>query len=377
MVGEARDLGEVRDDKDLPPASEGLEPHAHLQRRLAADAGVHLVENQHREAVRLGACRLDRKHHARQLPARGDPRQWQRGLARVGAEQHLRLLRALRAHLVQRPQRQFERRAFEEQSLELGPHGLRKTSRRHFPRAGQLGRGVLESAARGLKLGLGRRHGRVEIVDLFQLSGQAISLNDRRLDRAAVLPLDGLQQRQPRLHRLQPGRVGIEHLGVPPHLAGGIGELLAESLEPQGQCLQPRIQVRGLPDPRRRGRRADLRSQRLQRLRRQLAKTSCMAGRATFGRQLFVLAGAQRSRTQLVQLEAEMLLLPVAARAEAFKVVDATSGDLRGGVGPRYLCAQLERSSVGVESQRLSLLVEERLVLVLAVDPDQHSPELA
>src|SRR5215467_4950394 len=84
VVGEAGDLGEVGDDQHLPLRTEGFEPQADLHRRLAADAGVHLIEHERGEPLRLGPGRPDRQHDAGQLAPGGHPGQRSRRLAGVG-----------------------------------------------------------------------------------------------------------------------------------------------------------------------------------------------------------------------------------------------------------------------------------------------------
>jgi len=58
MVGERGDLREVRDDEDLVAGAQRLQTQADLDRRLAADAGIDLVEHEGRGRGRPGG-RLD------------------------------------------------------------------------------------------------------------------------------------------------------------------------------------------------------------------------------------------------------------------------------------------------------------------------------
>ena len=62
VVGETRDLRQVSDDKHLALGSECLQPEPDLDRRLSANAGIHLVEDKRWKLIRFGACRADCKH---------------------------------------------------------------------------------------------------------------------------------------------------------------------------------------------------------------------------------------------------------------------------------------------------------------------------
>src|SRR2546430_17742898 len=55
MVGERRDLCQVRDDEHLVTRAERLQPHSNLDGGLAADARVDLVENESRNPIHARA----------------------------------------------------------------------------------------------------------------------------------------------------------------------------------------------------------------------------------------------------------------------------------------------------------------------------------
>ena len=69
LVGEGGDLRQVGDDQDLGGPGQRGQPPADLDRRLAADAGVDLVEDQRRHRVGARQHDLDREHDPRQLAA--------------------------------------------------------------------------------------------------------------------------------------------------------------------------------------------------------------------------------------------------------------------------------------------------------------------
>ena len=85
-VGVGGDLGQVGDAQDLVAAGERPQAPPDRVRAPAADARVDLVEDERRRLVGLGQDLLDGQRDARQLAARGDPGQRPRRLARVRGE---------------------------------------------------------------------------------------------------------------------------------------------------------------------------------------------------------------------------------------------------------------------------------------------------
>ena len=69
LVGERGHLRQVGDDDHLGAAGQRGQPAPDLDRRLAADAGVDLVEHQRRHRVGAREHHLDREHHPGQLTA--------------------------------------------------------------------------------------------------------------------------------------------------------------------------------------------------------------------------------------------------------------------------------------------------------------------
>ena len=98
-VGERRDLGQVRDADHLPAGAQPAQPLADRPRRLAADAGVDLVEHQRARPAGVGDAH-QREHHARELPARGDLAQRAGRHARVGRDRQLDAIAARGAELL-------------------------------------------------------------------------------------------------------------------------------------------------------------------------------------------------------------------------------------------------------------------------------------
>ena len=84
---------------DLAPGGQRAQLLADGARRLAADAGVDLVEHERRRAG-LGGDAHQREHHARELAARCGLAQRAGGHARVGRDQELDVVAAGRAVVV-------------------------------------------------------------------------------------------------------------------------------------------------------------------------------------------------------------------------------------------------------------------------------------
>ena len=121
----AASLRQVRDAEDLVPLRERGEPCAHVLRDGAADAGVHLVEDEH--AARAGAAQhiAQRQEDARELASRRHAAERAQGLAGVRAEAELHGLgaagparQAVRRR--GRQQRHLEARARERQLAHRG-----------------------------------------------------------------------------------------------------------------------------------------------------------------------------------------------------------------------------------------------------------------
>ena len=85
LVGERGDLRQMGDDDDLDRSSQPSQPAADLDRGLAADARVDLVEDHRRHRLDVGQAHLDGQHHPRELATRRAPLQRPRLCARWAA----------------------------------------------------------------------------------------------------------------------------------------------------------------------------------------------------------------------------------------------------------------------------------------------------
>ena len=91
----AATCGQVRHDEDLGRPRQRGQPAADLDRRLAADPGVDLVEDERRHRPGVGQGDLDGQHHPGQLAARGALGQRPRLGAGVGRQEQLDLVDAV------------------------------------------------------------------------------------------------------------------------------------------------------------------------------------------------------------------------------------------------------------------------------------------
>ena len=205
-----RDLRQVRDAEHLVPLRQPVQPRPDPFRRLPADARVHLVEDQRATGRVGGDHRAQRQHDAGELAAGSDARERPDVFPGIGREVEL--------HPVDSPVRpgRLSLRRLEEHDLE--PRALhRQLAQPALDGAGQLAR--RRAAAGGQRAGeagvaFPRRRGdafqRFEVALPFQLLAfppQPVAMGDDVRERRAVAPLEALQLRQALLGRRElPGR---------------------------------------------------------------------------------------------------------------------------------------------------------------------------
>ena len=192
-VGERGDLRQVGDDHDLRGPGQPGQPPADLDRRLAADARVDLVEEVRRHRVGTREDDLDREHHPRQLTAGGALGDGPRRRAGVRGEQQLDLVGAVR------PVRDRAPADLRRPSGVLGlPDREGHPGVRHGQRGQLLGDGVGEPL-RGLRAGVGQRLGQ-----RGQFGAQRVALGGQLADPVVV----AVQLGEPRGALLGPGQHG-------------------------------------------------------------------------------------------------------------------------------------------------------------------------
>src|SRR3984957_4316199 len=107
-VRERGDLGQVGDHDDLGQPGQPGQPPADLHRGLPAHPGVDLVEHEGRDGVRPREHHLDREHDPGQLTAGGALGQRQRRCPGVRGQPDRHLVRAVRAEVLLRRDRDRE-----------------------------------------------------------------------------------------------------------------------------------------------------------------------------------------------------------------------------------------------------------------------------
>jgi hypothetical protein len=405
-VGMGGDLGQMGDAQDLMPARQC--PQAATDRIGAppADSRVDLVEDQRRGGVGRGEDLLDRKGDPAQLPTRGDPGQGARRLAHVRseAEDHLvdaagierqRVAADLDSGLVAagRPATQgdLEPGAGEAELLE----GDRDRRREPF---GGLGAQTREGA--GGPGHLGQEHGVLgespsalafDPTQALRLHRHRLTVGQHRRLVVAVAPLEGEDQRQALLEAGHGGGIVIEVVDQGPNLGGHVVDLGVQSGQALGQRVEARVEARQLTRLPPGGRdalacgaalpdaavlAASLAHQRRVDRRAAASDRLAMAGGPQASLDLVDLADPHARRGNLGGF--------VLRKIEATDELAGIDGQL--GQGCPVRPPALHRSgngltghpgaAVGVEQVALDALVEEPLLIVLAVDLDQPTSGL-
>ena len=227
------------------PVGERAQLLADGARRLAADAGVDLVEDQRRRAG-LGRRAHQRQHHPRELAAGRGLAQRARRHARVGRDQELDLVGARRPEaVVARRERRRELRAVHRQRrqpLTDGPGQRRRRPRGAPCRAPRPPSSSLARSASSSRLGVLDR-----LLDARQLGVPGAAgggVLEHRGDRAAVLALEPVQQRQALLDLVEPAQ-------APPRRPRRSGAARARGPRPPATARGHARPARPAPRPRR------------------------------------------------------------------------------------------------------------------------------
>ena len=227
------------------PVGERAQLLADRARRLAADARVDLVEDQRRRTG-LGRGAHQRQHHPRELAAGGGLPQRARRHARVGRDQELDLVGARRPEaVVARRERCRELRAVHRQRGQPLAHRVGQRPTRPARRA-------LPSVAAALPSWPAAPRARCSVsldrlLDARQLGVPRPArrgMLEHRGDRAAVLALEPVQQREPLLDLVEATWSRLDALGV-------AVQLVHEVLGLERQRADARRRARRAPRPRR------------------------------------------------------------------------------------------------------------------------------
>ncbi len=116
--------------------------------------------------------------------------------------------------------------------------------------------------------------------------------------------------------------------------------------------------------------------QRVDRLLPELGEPRGMTGGRSLGRQMLVFPCAGVRRAQLVELPPHVLMLALTTGPQLLEVAQRAAGLEPRRVRDRHRGALLQRRRVPVEQLGLRLAVEQRVMLMLAVERDQVAPAL-
>ena len=282
LVGEGGHLRQVGDDDDLGRPGERRQPPPDLDRRLAADAGVDLVEDQGGHRVGAREHDLDGEHHPGQLAAGGALLQRPRpGAPACGRSSSSTSSTPCRP-VGERPAADRQRRVARRRPLGLRrrrPRPRRGPSpappARRSPRPANRARPP-PSARRTARPPAGRARRRSSsrraassadpVVVAVQAASRAAARSAqaeapprrpssaaRRPAPVAVLADQPGERGPPLLHDGQPRRVGLDRGGVGREVGADVGEQVAELAQPAGERGQRRV-VRRRPCSRAPGR---------------------------------------------------------------------------------------------------------------------------
>ena len=186
----------------------------------------------------LGRHAHQREHHARELAARRDVAQRAGRDAGVRRDHELDVVGAARARLVAVGQARLEARAVHRELAEHADDRVGEAGRRGLPRRAQLRGPLAQLGARVLEL-RGRGLGRLLRAGQLVAPGAArLGVREHRGDRAAVLALELLEQREPLLDLVEPARRRVDALAVAAQLARQVVGLDDERRHPVREGVQ-------------------------------------------------------------------------------------------------------------------------------------------
>ena len=234
LVGDARDLRQVRDGQHLRPPGEPAQDVGHPVRGDAADPGVDLVED-HRLAARDGC---DGEGDARELAARGRLGHGCERKPGVGADEEDHLVGARHPWLAL-PQLHVELALPQAEIGELVRHGRRERARRFPAGIRERACGAVEPRLRGVPVGarpLERVAGRPHVLQLGQRRGTPFEQLVEA--RRTMAPLRVRDPVEPLLDLRHPGGIGVERVGEASHVAPDLAQADDEVAQLAGRGLE-------------------------------------------------------------------------------------------------------------------------------------------
>ena len=187
---------------------------ADLEPDLAADAGIHLVEDERGHLIEPGENRRQREHHARHLATRGDAGQGAGFVAEVERDAELDRLGAVRARLRQRQERRREQAVVHAQLRQESVHLSRQAGRRRRASARELGRGLAQHRTRRGRAGLERGEVAARSIEQRQLCFRSAPGGDHVVERRAMLAHELEDDVAPTLNLGEARRVELDLRGV-------------------------------------------------------------------------------------------------------------------------------------------------------------------
>ena len=251
--GERGDLRQVRDAEDLAALGQGAQLRADRARRVPADAGIDLVEDERGLGAVVGDAH-EREHDARELAAGGDLAQRAGRHAGVGGDEELDGVGAGGPGL-----------ALLQGDLEAarppwpappGARARRAASRgAAFARVARSAPAAVACSARAASSSAVPRSSATSApASSSRRDAAALGVGEDVGDRAAVLALQALEHGQALLGGLQRARLAVEPLGVAQQLAGQVVGLVGQRAPALGQRVEPGVDARHAVEPRRRRR---------------------------------------------------------------------------------------------------------------------------
>ena len=256
-IGERGDLGKVRDRHDLSMLGEPPEQSADRVRRLAADPGVDLVED---ERVAAGHGR-DGERDPRELASRGCLRDRRERQSRVRADEEDGLVASGRARLVALAQLADELALAHADAAQLGGDGVGERRRCGVPLGPQLEGERVDTFLGGGELARRDLGGIGAVLERRELRLRLLAPREqlvvRRAAEAALRlgdPVEpGLELLEPARLRFERGQEGVEigrglaqpELDVAQLVAGAL-QLRREPLERRDRAFRERDEVGAL-----------------------------------------------------------------------------------------------------------------------------------
>src|SRR5215470_5679057 len=379
LVRERGDRRQMGHAENLAPRRDSAELLTDPRRRVAADAGVDLIEDHGRRALVGGKDNLQRQHGPGELAARGDTRQRPYRLTGIGREAKLDPVPAARAPVLAR---EFQDHDLEERPLhaelpQLALHPRRQLRRRLPPRRAQSTRASVHFGLKISEAPLVLHQQLFVPLQPVELGGDLGAKLQHRLLRIPVLPLEADERVEPVVDRVEPP--GLEDDRVAEHAKGGdrLVQLRARGLQRLHGRRERRVEpteltqhTPGLGEPRRRRtgvvvqERADLVEPR--------GEPLGVLEPAPLRAQLFFFARTEAGGIEFGYLEAQKILTLCAIAAGTPAPLDIgrclTQFRKRGG----EMLAQRLGAGESIQQLELARRLEQALVLVLAVNLHQR-----